>query len=1206
MSPKQRGFGVPETLGPCRLEYPLGSGAAGTVYLATLEQETEYAAAGTRVAVKVLDPRHLEGDNVVERFLREADLGRRVDHPAVVRTYAVDSVVTSKTQYHYLVLELCEGSTLRELMRRLGPIPEALLQTLALQITSGLEAIHAIGATHRDVKPGNVLITEDDQVKLMDLGVAYVQAQTSRLTQDGFFVGTLLYAAPEQIQGEPVGATADLYSLGVVLYEAATGVQPFDAGSQNATIKRQLRHLPPAAGDLAPDLSPWLDDVIMKLIAKQPDQRFSSARELRQVLEEGEASAWWIRRLEEQALPTRVAQLQQLEVPTETPFIGRQREMQTLETLFRDAARGRGRGVLLTGEAGVGKTRLLNELAMRLSDDDADFRLLYGSARRESSESTVDSRGSLAHSLVSYIGQDHLEDSLRRMLAATPQLIPGLVRWLVGTEARNETESENERQEPTPIEAPPIETSSLQTVFSYLATVLSQERTVVWIVEDLHLASLQELAAFSALAQAARENSLLLVGTQRPPEIVDESEELRTILDVQRLELKRLSRRQVSGLLRNLLHTEVAAATLGRDLGARSDGNPLFIVEMIRELRDKQLLQEEVGGGTYALTGELESVRVPEPVRKLLLARLEGMAPTDRSLLEVAAVQGVLFDPSLVSAAAGRGKFQTLETLARLQKTTRVVRSSGPRYCFDHPQLQEVIYERISPEKRRQLHQALAEAQLALLESSTSSLRESTDDTTLLALHLLQGEDPTSALPYCLPSLDSLAAEHQQKTFLSVVRLALAACPTDDSTLRCDLLLRQLPVLRTRGLLAELRAASENALSAARACRDPARIALAKNALAKVRVDSGDVTAATKLLDEALEEARQSKDRSVIEEIRIHQALFVARGGRPEDAQVALEGVLERKEGADATTVARIEALQGWIHLEAGKEEDARRVLEAAAETLGEMGQLPEQTLALLRIGTAHRYLGNSKAARESLEGGLNLARSSGAAAVALDSLNGLGGLALEEGDLERAEGLVDLALRSARNRRLAVQEGRALLLLAEVARTRGEAGEAEQRYNDALALQHALGDGRGIAQASFRLGRHYLERRNPQTAEPLLEEARTFVADQALASPGSLPLIYLALLRRQREPDLLAPADPLLQTEPLAAGEAPPQGGPILERAEGHLLLQRLGYGDLHLTRCRNLLQWRSRHLEGEALDRFWRYNPVARALRRHERPES
>ena len=1204
MSPMNQRFGVPPTLGPCRLEYPLGSGAAGTVYLATLEEDTDYATAGTRVAVKVLDPRHLQAENVVERFLREGDLGRAVNHPTVVRTYAVDSVAAEETQFHFLVLEFCEGRTLRELMRLLGPLPEALLRTVALQITSGLEAIHAAGATHRDLKPGNVLITEDDQVKLMDLGVAYVQAETSRLTRDGFFVGTLLYAAPEQIQGKPVGATADLYSLGVVLYEAATGTQPFEANSQQATIRRQLHHVPPAAGDLAPDLTPWLDDIIMKLIAKDPEERFSSALELRRILEEGEASSWWIQRLEEQALPTRVAQLQRLEVIAETPFVGRVRELQTLETLYRDAAKGRGRGVLIDGEAGVGKTRLLNELAVRLSDTGTDFHLLYGAAKDDAAKDGAARNqpaqdnpgkgcGALARSVVSYIGRKHLQDTLQRSLAATPQLIPGLVRWLDGEEA-----GESDR---------PLETHSLEIVFSYLASVLSQERPVLWIVEDLHRASSQELAIFGALSKAAPASSILLVGTRRPQEVQGKHRTPWEVPPVQHLELKRLSRRQVSGLLRNLLPTEIAAATLGRDLSARSAGNPLFIVEMIRELREKQLLHEEVEGGVYALTGELESVRVPEAVRHLLLTRLEGVGPDDRRLLDVAAVQGVLFDPGLVAATAGLGTLQVLEALARIEKETQVVRSSGPRYCFDHPQLQEIVYGLLAKKRRRRLHQTLAETMLsrrsaAAAGSAGEASMEATEETAFLAQHLLQGDAPEEGLPYCLPCLDFLTSQHRHETFLFVVHLALAACPENDPALLCDLRLRQLPILETRGLLADLRAAAENALSAARASRDPARLALAKNALAGVRADTGNVTAATQLLDEALEAARKSGNRSIIEEIRIHQALFVAQDGRPENAQAALEEVLERREGADAATVARIEALQGWIYLEAGREEDARQALETSSAALGRAGRLPEQALALLRLGNAHRCLGNSSSARGHLEQSLKIARASGAAAVALDALNGLGALALEEGDLDRAGGLVDLALRSAHNRRLPRQEGEALLLLAEAARARGDGGEAEQHYNDALALQHALGSSRGIARASFRLGRHYLEHRNPQAAEPLLSEAQTFVADQALATPGPLPMIYLALLRRRVAPNLLTPESPLLQVGSLAEDEAPPQGGPILERAEGHLLLRRLGYGDGHLALCRKLLGWRSRHLKDEALDRFWRYNPVARALRRQE----
>ncbi|MCB1054460.1 MAG: serine/threonine protein kinase, partial [Acidobacteria bacterium] len=278
---------LPDPLGPCQLLYPLGSGGAGTVYLARLVEDRPYGAAGTQVAVKVLDPECLESATVVRRFLREADVGRQVHHPSVVRTYDIGAAEANGTRYHYLVLEYVEGRTLRELMRELSSFPEPLLVDLAQQIASGLEAIHAAGAAHRDLKPGNILITPDYQVKLMDLGVAFLIENSTRLTREGYFVGTVLYASPEQVRGEEVGPAADLYSLGVVLYEAATGVQPFEGASAQESIQRQLTHNPPHAGDLNPQLTTWMEEVIACLMAKDPEDRFSDATEVLAVLEHG-------------------------------------------------------------------------------------------------------------------------------------------------------------------------------------------------------------------------------------------------------------------------------------------------------------------------------------------------------------------------------------------------------------------------------------------------------------------------------------------------------------------------------------------------------------------------------------------------------------------------------------------------------------------------------------------------------------------------------------------------------------------------------------------------------------------------------------------------------------------------------------------------------------------------------------------------------
>jgi len=201
----------------------------GTVYLAEVTGPAPGLSSGDRVAVKVLHPHLLADQDSVTRFLREAEVGRAVCHGNVVRTLDAGSAPFKGADVHFLVMEYVEGQTLRGLADELSPIPEDLCRHVGREIAKGLSAIHAAGAIHRDLKPENVLITRDHAVKIMDLGVARLSGEAFRLSLSGVFVGSALYAAPEQFaeDGHGLDGRADLYALGVLLYELAAGRHPY-------------------------------------------------------------------------------------------------------------------------------------------------------------------------------------------------------------------------------------------------------------------------------------------------------------------------------------------------------------------------------------------------------------------------------------------------------------------------------------------------------------------------------------------------------------------------------------------------------------------------------------------------------------------------------------------------------------------------------------------------------------------------------------------------------------------------------------------------------------------------------------------------------------------------------------------------------------------------------------------------------------------
>jgi serine/threonine protein kinase len=235
------------------------------------------------VAVKVLDPAMADDDTARKRFCRESRSAASVSHENVVAVHHVAREESS--QLPYLVMQLIDGEPLDERLARAGRLPLKDVVGIGAQVAAGLAAAHDKGLIHRDIKPANVLIERvTERVKLTDFGLARA-AEDVRLTRTGLVAGTPLYMAPEQARGEEVDVRADLFSLGVLLYELCTGQTPFDARTPLLVLKRltEERHKP--VRELNPDVPEWLAAVIDRLMAKSPRDRFQSAREVADLLD---------------------------------------------------------------------------------------------------------------------------------------------------------------------------------------------------------------------------------------------------------------------------------------------------------------------------------------------------------------------------------------------------------------------------------------------------------------------------------------------------------------------------------------------------------------------------------------------------------------------------------------------------------------------------------------------------------------------------------------------------------------------------------------------------------------------------------------------------------------------------------------------------------------------------------------------------------
>ncbi|MBV8367328.1 MAG: protein kinase [Candidatus Eremiobacteraeota bacterium] len=266
--------------GKYRIDAEIGAGGMATIYRATRLQ------IGDAVAIKVLHTELLREPQFAERFKREAQAAARLKHPNVVAIY--DFGVSAEGVI-YLVMELVEGPNLRTIIKDTGPMPAALAAEIVRQACAALSEAHRQGLVHRDVKPANIAVEttpDGPRVKVLDFGIASLRTggTFASLTQTGAVMGTPAYMSPEQCLGEELDGRSDVYSLGVVLFEMLCGVVPFNSPTATAVVMQHVQQAPPPLRVLNASISPAVEAVVLRALAKRPEERFQTARELADAL----------------------------------------------------------------------------------------------------------------------------------------------------------------------------------------------------------------------------------------------------------------------------------------------------------------------------------------------------------------------------------------------------------------------------------------------------------------------------------------------------------------------------------------------------------------------------------------------------------------------------------------------------------------------------------------------------------------------------------------------------------------------------------------------------------------------------------------------------------------------------------------------------------------------------------------------------------
>jgi tetratricopeptide (TPR) repeat protein len=684
-----------------RIDAQLGEGGMGVVYRAhdTLLDRP--------VALKSLAP-HLLSAEGLKRLLREAQSAAKLTHPNIVSVY--DVIEEGDTRL--IVMEYVDGQTLRSLI----PLPWQRAVDVALDICRALAFAHGRGTVHRDIKPENVIITSDGAAKVMDFGLARSEGR-SRMTQSGMILGTVAYMAPEQAVSGQADNRTDLYSLGCVLYEMITNRPPFEADDPISVISMHVNVPPVAPRFYAPEIPPALESIILRLLAKDPTQRYASAEDLAGILT-GALAPFEATSDTTAAVEAQLAAPTLLEMMARGRLVDREEELAALKGSLESMLSGRGTTVLVAGEPGIGKTRLAQEV------------LVYARLR-----GCLAVMGSCFEQEVT-IPYLPIAEALRAVLRAIPD---EQLQTIAGAHAAEVVKLVPELRQRIPDlqPSPPLDPDQerirlFEHVTAFLAAA-SRTRPLVMLLDDLHWADAATLQLLRYIARNVRSDRLLLLGTYRDVEL-DRNHPLANVLREMnrerlytRILLRRLAPEQVGEMIRAIFQTRQPVSVEFRDLIYReTEGNPFFVEEVLKYLVEV--------GALYIIEGrwerkDIHDIEVPQSVREVIGRRLERLSSEGVEALTVGSVIGRHFEfellrtamPALsgVEGAAGHGASQGADAGRLLDLMEEALESQlineertedGVRYTFAHALVRETLYEGLSLRRKMLLHEKVGEA----------------------------------------------------------------------------------------------------------------------------------------------------------------------------------------------------------------------------------------------------------------------------------------------------------------------------------------------------------------------------------------------------------------------------------------------------------------------------------------------------------------
>jgi len=1027
------------------------------------------------VAVKMLKSA-VFGEEARSRFIREAQLVAKLNHPNIVSIYEVSALPITATELGikgwikgerkgeerpFFILEFVDGTSLRDLM---GTYPEGKcdIQTVlrtAMDVSSALQYAHSQGVLHGDVKPENILITQEGTAKLMDFSLAKMLGEPS-VTQEGMTVGAVAYLAPEIALNKGADARSDLYSLGAVLYEMATGKPPFPGEDSVRIVFSHIHELPVSPSKLNPRVPQTLSDCIMKLLEKEPERRYQTAADLLKALRE--ISEEFLR--EVLVIPHELGVVPAPRPPAlrEVQLVDRVEEMRLLREAVDRAVRGEGGVAFLYGEAGIGKTRLAKELGAY-----ARLRGMQVLSGRCPALFRMD--GVPPYVLWKEVIKNYLEvcapEQLYRVIGFYPgevcELVPELKMKLGAIPQSLHISPEHERDR-------------LFEAVSQFVTNISKEAPLLVVLDDLQWTDQSSLLLLHYLARGVYRERLLLFGAYRDTDI-DDRHPLTPVLTelnrerlLQSVQLKRMSFDDVSEMIKRLLEQDDVPREFFQLVYERTMGNPFFVEEVIKSLKEEEVVYRE--GDEWKIK-EVSKIEFPKTVKGVVKARISRLDDECQNVLTLASFVGNDFSFDALCGVTGFEEDKLLETMERMLKTglvkERVVRGQDV-YSFADIIVRDVVHEEVSHLRHKKLHGTVG---TALEKAYAKNIDEHLGE---LALHFLESGDKDKALDYFMKAGEKAAKVYANSEATSYFQSALKLLEEKESAPR-----EKAPVLEKlgdiKGLAGEHDACMKywnDALPLWKQLTEKGNVARLHRKMATVLWDDiGDTEKAKEHQDSALkilESEPESVELASLYEDRAHMCY---RMGDMANAQDWAEKALElAKKLNDYEVIASSYASLGTVFSYAGEKKKAIECLEKALKITLDNGYFERALRAYNNLSAVLPEEENERRL-ECLEKGFELAKKVGDIRMVSFIGTNLAWGYIDMGNMNKALRLVEESVALDRRAGNMINLCFSLGVLGFANQIFGELDKSEQYYKEVFSTASKTNDFQQIGGSYAWLG---------------------------------------------------------------------------------------------------------------------------------------